>query len=62
MPAPENPKKHEQLSTKLDREAAARAYRKAMTGEQPTAQEKAALRRVEKGNRTRQPLLTGAVG
>lgn len=48
MPKLEKPTKHEQLSTKLDREAAARAYRKAMSGEKPTAEEKAALRRVEK--------------
>jgi hypothetical protein len=36
-----------QLSKKLDKDMAARAYRKVMTGEQPTAQERAALRRYE---------------
>lgn len=36
------------LSTQLDKEQAARAYRKVMSGEQPTAAEQAALRRYEK--------------
>ncbi len=36
-----------QLSKKLDKDLAARAYRKVMSGEQPTAQERAALRRYE---------------
>jgi len=36
------------LSTQLDKEQAARAYRKVMSGEQPTSAEQAALRRYEK--------------
>ncbi|MCA9056384.1 MAG: hypothetical protein KDA75_21295, partial [Planctomycetaceae bacterium] len=36
------------LSNQLDKEQAARAYRKVMSGEQPTSAEQAALRRYEK--------------
>lgn len=50
MPARSAQKSQEKtpLSQQLDKEAAARAYRKVMQGEQPTARDRAALARYEK--------------
>ena len=43
-----NEPQNRQLSAQLDRELASRAYKKVMSGETPTAEEKAALKRFEK--------------
>src|SRR5688500_9477443 len=43
----DQPASNAHLSARLDKELAAKAYRKVMTGEQPTSQERAALRRYE---------------
>ncbi|WP_417851060.1 hypothetical protein [Thalassoglobus sp.] len=43
-----SPQKKQGLADQLDRQLANSAYRKVMAGEQPTAQEKAALKRYEK--------------
>ena len=43
-----SPPESRNLSAQLDRELATKAYRKVMSGETPTAQEKAALKRYEK--------------